>query len=50
MLDQANALIRHWLGTPPAEDLDTFIIQSKQARWLEERHYDALAKMWGVKK
>jgi hypothetical protein len=49
-LDQAEALISHWLCEEPADDSDQFIAQLKKAYWLETRHYEALAKLMGAKK
>lgn len=48
-LDQAEALVHHWLGQAPAEDWDEFALQTKQALWLEERRNTFLAKVLGAK-
>lgn len=49
-LDEADALIRHWLHEKPAQDFDDFLRQTKQARCLEARYFDAMATVFGSKK
>ncbi len=44
---QHSALIRHWLHAEPAEDMQAFADQAAQALWLEQRHFEAMRKMFG---
>lgn len=35
----------HWLHMPPAENMDAWQEQVAQAKWLETRHYNTLARV-----
>ena len=49
-MDQADALIGHWLHTEPEEDLEAWAAQVAQAAWLEIRYFEALGKLIHGKK
>lgn len=44
-------MIRFWLHTEPAQDLDKWREQTRQAVWIEKRFYAGMANaIWGKSK
>ena len=43
-MDQADALIGHWLHTEPEEDLEAWAAQVAQAVWMEQRYFETLSQ------